>query len=812
MPPLLTPHVRTPDHFTRDNRVPSPNYFAFKKDTGDSVFSSGATGHVLNKWSPPNFNIRSAAASSPHVVPLDQNPEFEAFRKQSELAKFNSDWLPNLVLENRSDSSLDQQLPTAEKGSDEAPVTPKKGSVDLDAGILKPRSPKRLLSSDSTTFPTRQRRNSPAAFTDGDWPARGRDSLPRLDSRNITSSVFDSNRDSAEHIHHVASSEPARPRDGSSVDGPTLVTPQYLVNLMDASNEDILLLDIRVSTLFSRSRITDALNLCIPTTLLKRSSFNTHKLSETFKDNEQQSRFSRWRNSKYIVVYDSNSSKMKDAIGCVNTLNKFAVEEEWNGCLYILKGGYNEFARKFPSRVSHGDTEHPSAASPNVDSSGSVIAPVIGGCPMPATKSAANPFFGNIRQNMDLIGGVGQLPIKLVVTMTKELEDELPLWLKQAIRPADRGKMVADKFLQIEKREQQRMQRALSADVAYSSLTPGMVMGTGKCIRLAGIEQGAKNRYNNIWPYEHSRVKLQEIGLNGSDYVNANFIKTERSNKRYIATQSPIPETFADFWNVVWQQDVRVIVMLTAETEGGQTKAHNYWNQTSYGQIRLNFLSEHRASLETAKFLRRKERSQLSEMRLTRTPDSLKSENDSTEDSEQPFVMVRKFTLSHRDHPFERMREVTQLQYSNWPDFGAPAHPGHLLGLIERCNMVVRTSQIGSFSDVQNRPMLVHCSAGCGRTGTFCTVDTVIDLLGQQRVAQMKCRQMDNHEKDMGGSGMDKWLQRDDEDLIERTVEEFRLQRLSMVQSLRQFVLCYESVLEWLVEHQQMPSSAQVQA
>jgi protein-tyrosine phosphatase len=122
----------------------------------------------------------------------------------------------------------------------------------------------------------------------------------------------------------------------------------------------------------------------------------------------------------------------------------------------------------------------------------------------------------------------------------------------------------------------------------------------------------------------------------------------------------------------------------------------------------------------------------------------------------------------------------------------------------------------------------VHCSAGCGRTGTFCTVDSVIDMMKRQRVEwarnmrhvspmdiegpagvamfQPFHRPSDDSMNPFFDTSDGEWLCRDDVDLIEKTVEDFRHQRLSMVQSLRQFVLCYESVLEWLGE--QTPKSA----
>lgn len=588
---------------------------------------------------------------------------------------------------------------------------------------------------------------------------------------------------------------------------------------MTSKTDEILLLDLRVQTQYANSHISTALNLCIPTTLLKRPSFNVQKLAETFKDENHRARFENWGNSSYIIVYDGSSSLLKDATICLNTINKFR-GEGYNGTLYIIKGGYNEFAKRFPKYVESGVD-----ASGGVDCDGPEIAPVIGGCPMPMTDQPANPFFGNIRQNMDLIGGVGQIPLKHPSRETSSAEVEYPEWLKAAADNKDQGKKVSNRFEAIERREKKRMEDALSGKVSFG--TPKQE--DGGSVRIAGIEKGNKNRYNNIWPFEHSRVRLQGVPSHGCDYFNANHIKASWSNKRYISTQAPIPATFNDFWNVVWQQDVRVVVMLTAEMEGAQVKAHKYWDQKRYGSIHLDFLSEKRASLEPSRIHKHQKRPSAVQRRSTKSENpgvplaQIDTKEEKSSSSEQPYVIVRKFTISHDRFPFEPMREVTQLQYSSWPDFGAPAHPAHLLGLVEQTNAVVRASNRSRSIDpstADERPILVHCSAGCGRTGTFCTVDSVIDMLKRQRITNSSTSHspMDIDTPPRKGSeggffasqfqdssdNIDgPWLKRHDQDLVEKTVEDFRHQRISMVQSLRQYVLCYESIMEWLVDERE---------
>lgn len=313
---------------------------------------------------------------------------------------------------------------------------------------------------------------------------------------------------------------------------------------------------------------------------------------------------------------------------------------------------------------------------------------------------------------------------------------------------------------------------------------------------------------------------------------------------------------------------MRVLVMLTAESEGGQLKCHPYWKGRDHGAIRLMPLSEKKASLDIDKHRadsthtpsaaamgetgRRRANTTTTLETSTPTPHA----GQAPPSTEAPYVIIRKFALSHAAHPFAPIREITHLHFPAWPDFGTPAQPSHLLALIELANVMQRASlpvdsasivesrkrslsngiQIRWYdepeADARARPMLVHCSAGCGRTGTFCTVDSVLDMMKRQRQATTTGTGAQDAEGDVPmtdddavspltnkaksfntmqhrQSSMSKtanpavpidtaWLQDDKVDLIQRTVEDFRGQRLSMVQSLRQFVLCYETVLEWI--------------
>lgn len=255
--------------------------------------------------------------------------------------------------------------------------------------------------------------------------------------------------------------------------------------------------------------------------------------------------------------------------------------------------------------------------------------------------------------------------------------------------------------------------------------------------------------------------------------------------------------------------------MLTAESEGGQVKCHPYWADERYGPLVLTKRSEELVSLE-------KKDPKGNTKRRSTTGSALPV--PAANDSSVPHIVVRRFSLCHDNFPFHPIREITQLQYASWPDFGAPVHPAHILALIEHTDAVVRSTRNQKSANpstlspilgppvLVERPVIVHCSAGCGRTGTFCAVDTMISMLRRQQLHQQFGRPATTA-SDCGSdtdsyteNADNEWMNRDDEDLICQVVSDFRDQRLSMVQSLRQFVLCYEAVLEWVTRQKHMDS------
>ncbi|PYH81428.1 hypothetical protein BO82DRAFT_374844 [Aspergillus uvarum CBS 121591] len=376
----------------------------------------------------------------------------------------------------------------------------------------------------------------------------------------------------------------------TSMDGRSISLDECAA-LLESSNRDIMLLDVRPYAHFAKGTIEGSLNLCIPTTLLKRPSFDTQKLANTFTADHDKKKFARWRQSQYIIVFDAATCDMKDAGSLANVLKKFTCEG-WGGEARILLGGYKMFSSRFPHLIKLQQLQAsgaPTKKTPRMHIDLPSAAPVAGGCALPESSHASIPFFANIRQHMDLVDGVGQIPLQLPSDLTELKRQQLPAWLRDVSDASDKGRKVSERFLKLEKRELERMKRALSYNKSDESAA---IDSSPERYRVAGIEKGTKNRYNDIYPFEHTRVRLQNVSPGGCDYVNGNHLKAEKSRKCYIATQAPVPDTFDDFWRVIWEQDVRLVVSLTAEVERGQVKCHPYWKSGEYGQCQVNNFSQ----------------------------------------------------------------------------------------------------------------------------------------------------------------------------------------------------------------------------
>ncbi|XP_038660234.1 receptor-type tyrosine-protein phosphatase S isoform X34 [Scyliorhinus canicula] len=199
-----------------------------------------------------------------------------------------------------------------------------------------------------------------------------------------------------------------------------------------------------------------------------------------------------------------------------------------------------------------------------------------------------------------------------------------------------------------------------------------------------------KNRYANVIAYDHSRVLLSAIdGIPGSDYSNSNYIDGYRKQNAYIATQGPLPETFGDFWRMIWEQRSAIVVMMTKLEERSRVKCDQYWpsrGTETFGLIQVTLQD----TVELATYC------------------------------------VRTLTLDKIGS--SEKREVRQFQFTAWPDHGVPEHPTPFLAFLRR---------VKACNPPDAGPMVVHCSAGVGRTGCFIVIDAMLERIKHEKTVDI---------------------------------------------------------------------------
>ncbi|XP_065924737.1 receptor-type tyrosine-protein phosphatase alpha isoform X2 [Magallana gigas] len=229
-----------------------------------------------------------------------------------------------------------------------------------------------------------------------------------------------------------------------------------------------------------------------------------------------------------------------------------------------------------------------------------------------------------------------------------------------------------------------------------------------------------KNRFKTTFPYDHSRVVLESSKEFNSDYINANYIENMEGKREFIASQGPRVNTVVDHWRMIWQEHVNYIVMLTNLIEGPKVKCHQYWPEAG------------------------------KEMDVD--PFSLTL----LEEKVYAYFVVRKMAV--RKKKVTGSRTVVQFHYTHWPDHGTP-DPLNLVDFLRQFRHKIKPS---------HHPILVHCSAGIGRTGTFIALDVL------SRYGKVKGKV----------------------NIIEY-VKAMRKDRMTMIQNVDQYVFLYHALYEF---------------
>uniref|UniRef100_A0A1B6IX69 Tyrosine-protein phosphatase domain-containing protein n=1 Tax=Homalodisca liturata TaxID=320908 RepID=A0A1B6IX69_9HEMI len=254
-----------------------------------------------------------------------------------------------------------------------------------------------------------------------------------------------------------------------------------------------------------------------------------------------------------------------------------------------------------------------------------------------------------------------------------------------------------------------------------------------------------KNRYTDVLCYDHSRVLLSQLdGDPTTDYINANFVDGYRQKNAFISTQGPLPRTTGDFWRMVWEQQTLVVVMTTRAVERGRVKCAQYWAETEGGT------QTHGLFVVTT---------QAVEQHPDYVISSLLLHNTVTDES----------------------REVSHYQFTSWPDYGVPLSALAMLDFLQRVRLS-QAAMLAALGDTwaghpRGPPIVVHCSAGIGRTGTFCTLDISISRLEETGTVDVR-----------------------------GTVERIRSQRAFSIQMPDQYIFCHMALIEYALSKGLIPA------
>ncbi|KAK7601891.1 hypothetical protein V9T40_009332 [Parthenolecanium corni] len=205
------------------------------------------------------------------------------------------------------------------------------------------------------------------------------------------------------------------------------------------------------------------------------------------------------------------------------------------------------------------------------------------------------------------------------------------------------------------------------------------------------------NRYRDVNPYDHSRVILSKPGYS---YINASYIPVEEARRKYILTQGPLSNTIRHFWLMIWEENSKAIIMLNKLIEKNQSKCSQYWPASTSEE----------AALELPEV----------DLRVELLREIIFS-----------HYILRKIRLTNTSS--DESREIIQFHYTTWPDFGVPQSPLAFLKFLRDIR------QCGAFG-FEYGPPIVHCSAGIGRSGTFCLVDSCLVLMEEKGVENVNVK------------------------------------------------------------------------
>lgn len=521
--------------------------------------------------------------------------------------------------------------------------------------------------------------------------------------------------------------------------------PVMVTTSMENTKDYDLVFDARLYNSFQHIHLRGAVNICIPTTLLKRSLMTVHSLLNivNFPPKEKALLTEKLSikdpkpgDKVKLLFYDNSSSSLSISFTLYQTVSKFLMFDQYFE-VTLLEGGLLAVSTKGNLPPPEPEFIIPEIFSPTTEPrlaySPPLLANSLSGFVLPLASAYQTKFVNLIKKNEGNTEGLKQY--HHVFRFHPELDQikgSLPRWLKVITGDNQLAlQSLYAKYSRIEELESMRLEhlaqlclQKTSEKLFHDKKPLAVCTPLGLCPDCdptkyempKGVEYGFKNRYKNIWPYEHLRVRLGCESCNSDDYFNANFIELKRvipkSQCRYIATQNPLNSTTGDFWSLINMQNIRIIINL---------------DSSPVQYLNLECVFSVKVLEKTADYI----------IRLV---------ND----------------------------EIFHFQYLKWPDFGVPDTFELLIDFIR-----VKNRKMAEVYDGTERPtVVVHCMAGCGRTGVFITLDSLLDCI----------------ERDYN------FFKSLTEDLVFKVVQLERTQRILMVQNFDQYIVCYEAILWYLAK------------
>lgn len=556
---------------------------------------------------------------------------------------------------------------------------------------------------------------------------------------------------------------------------------------------NVLIIDIRPFADFIKGHISGALNVCLPLTLLKRANFNFLRCMNSLPTYEKsiiQNYMHHYSDEGLqgysmppIIVYDS----FNGSSGLLHMCKKLVDGSSWdtkNGPpIYLIDEHFLSFANYASDFIDTGKEDiidiNQLTVKPQALGAPSVTKPSLSidtmkRSPVQQRRShsiTGVPCFGGSFQDVSTPVSNFKLPQHMPTTKFKIRHNEevfesmvtpvseqfslasltpgeiarLPAWLQDV---ENNSCLVTDEFNKLEQCEKDRLNGAFS----FTSEKPEVCSPGGTtevCPQInCGLDYGHKNRYKDIFLFDHSRVRLTDGARIKSkrqscDYINASYLnplgslgnvvrdgvsQDDKDELKYIATQGPLRETIGDFWKCVINQKCLLIISLSGELENGVHKCSPFWRAGVYRS------GENIIKVEIEK------------------------------EEKQGNLMLRSFKLSSDSEVFHR---ALQVHLCNWADMSSSVDPKDLIDLV-----TIKRHVLNRVRHRSQYHTITHCSAGCGRTGVFCAVDAIVNL-----------------SKSNGGSFEFA------KNPVYSMVNNLRRERILMVQTMRQYFLIYDTLV-----------------